>query len=133
MSEADLSALKILVVEDNDFIRFTVKKHLAAMGMKEVLEAPNGYEGMKMLESQSLDLVVCDIRMEPINGFDFLEHMRGKGSPYRKMPVIFLTSSSDPGDVKKAMDSGVNGYLLKPVAADDLKKKIVELTKKPPA
>lgn len=128
--EFNFSPFRVLLVEDNDFIRFTVRKHLTGLGLKEVLDAPNGFEGMKMLESQNPDIVVCDIRMEPVNGFDFLDHVRGKGSPYRKMPVIFLTSSSDPSDVKRAMDAGIDGYLLKPVDVEELKKKLTGLLKK---
>ena len=130
MSEFAFAPYRVLLVEDNDFVRFTVRKHLNGLGFKEVLEAPNGFEGMKMLETQSPDIVVCDIKMEPVNGFDFLDHVRGKGSPYRKMPVIFLTASADPSDVKKAMDAGIDGYLLKPVAVEDLKAKLSSLLQK---
>ena len=130
MPEFNFEPYRVLLVEDNDFIRFTVRKHLGSLGFKDVLEAPNGFEGMKQLETHHPDIVVCDIKMEPVNGFDFLDHVRGKGSPYRKMPVIFLTASADPSDVKKAMDSGIDGYLLKPVAVDDLKKKLTGLLQK---
>lgn len=118
---------RVLLVEDNDFIRLTVRRHLNCLGFDEVLEAANGFEGMKLLESGHPDIVVCDIRMEPVNGFDFLDHVRGASSPHRGLPFVFLTASADPSDVKKAMDSGIDGYLLKPVSADDLAKKMAEI------
>lgn len=129
-TEFSFAPYRVLLVEDNDFIRLTVRRHLNGLGFGEVLEAPNGFDGMKALEERKPDVVVCDIKMEPVNGFDFLDYVRGKASPHRGMPFLFLTASADPSDVKKAMDSGIDGYLLKPVAAEDLKKKLAEVLRR---
>ena len=126
----DYTKITALVVEDNDFVRYMVKRHLVGFGCQEVVEAADGFEGLKALDGKKPDVIICDISMEPVNGFDFLKHVRGTDSPHKNLPVIFLTSSAEETSVKKAIAGGVDAYLLKPVAPDDLKQKITRLVKK---
>ena len=130
MQDIDFTQLKALIVEDNDFVRFMVKKHMTGFGFKNVYEATDGFEGLKVLNDDNPDIVVCDINMEPVNGFDFLKHVRGLESPLKSLPIIFLTSSADEGNVKKAVAGGVDAYMLKPVMPDELKQKIELLIQK---
>lgn len=118
--------LKALVVEDNDFIRFTIMKNLTSFGFGEVLEARNGMEGLEWLE-QRPDIIVCDINMEPMNGHEFLLHLRKSPDSVCNTPVIFLTSNGDEENVQRALKLHINAYLLKPVTPDALRKKIATL------
>lgn len=122
----DFSKRKALIVEDNDFVRFTIKKNLMDFGFGEVYEAGNGMEGLEQL-SKNPDIVICDINMEPVNGHEFLQHLRKAPGMPHDLPVIFLTSSGDTQSVHRAINLEVDAYLLKPVNPDALKKKLVAL------
>ncbi len=126
MEMGSLSGYKVLVVDDNDFVRLMVRKFLGEFGFKEVYEAANGEDGIKLLEKKP-DIVICDINMEPLNGFEFLQHVRQQKAPTGKLPVIFLTSNANAEYVQNAVDLSVDAYLLKPVTADNLKAKIMSL------
>lgn len=113
-----------MVVEDNDFVRFMVKKHLEDFGFKEVIEAANGADAMQKLAREP-HLIICDIGMEPMNGFEFLDYVRNAGDAQSKLPFIFLTSNAEAAAVQKAVDMKIDAYLLKPVTPDGLRRKII--------
>ena len=123
----DFSSFSALVVEDNDFIRLMVKKHLTGFGFKKVYEAENGRDGISLLTEHEPHIVICDINMEPGNGFDFLDHVRKLNAPWSNLPIIFLTSSADEAFVKRAIEMKVDAYLLKPIMPESLKKKLVSV------
>jgi two-component system, chemotaxis family, chemotaxis protein CheY len=126
VSEFDFSSFSTLVVEDSDFVRHVVKKYLTEMGFREVHEASNGMEGISMLQHRP-DIIVCDIEMEPLNGFEFLKLLRKQPGGEKLTPVAFLTCSAEADYVHQAMQLGVNAYLLKPVRPDALRRKLTEL------
>jgi len=126
MSDMNFNWMRALVVEDNDFVRFMVKKYLTEFGFSAVDEAKNGIEGIEML-SEAPDVVICDISMEPLNGFEFLKHLRNLPDAQKDTPVIFLTSNADVAAVQQAKTLNVSSYLLKPVQPDLLRKKIAGL------
>lgn len=130
MSQIDFSKLKALVVEDNEFVRLTIRSHLNRLGIKDVSEAADGTAGLALLQEQQPSFVICDIAMEPMNGFDFLQAVRAMDNSLRNLPIVFLTGAADEKNVRRAIAGGVNGYLLKPVMADDLRQVIVALLKK---
>ena len=123
MSGFDFSHFTILIIEDSDFVRHIVRKYLVEMGFKEVLDAANGMDGIAELKKNP-DVIVCDIEMEPLNGFEFLKLLRKQPGPEKALPVLFLTSSANAEYVQRAIDLGVNAYLLKPVMPDTLCKKL---------
>ncbi len=126
-TDSEFSPFKVLIVEDNEFVRFMVKKHLTSFGVEEIYQASDGMEGISLLEEKQPDIAICDINMKPINGFEFLEHVRRLDPPMSDMPVIFLTSSADEDAVKKAVSLKVDAYLLKPVLPKNLKQKLTHL------
>ena len=115
-----------MVVEDNDFVRFMLMKFLNDFGFKEVIEASNGEEGLDKLFFDP-DIIICDINMIPVDGFEFLKRKRAIGSSSSKVPVIFLTSNASSESVQKAINMEVDAYLLKPVTAEKLKEKMTLL------
>jgi two-component system chemotaxis response regulator CheY len=126
MIDIDLTRYVALVVDDNDFIRLEMSNNLSYLGFKEVYSAADGMEALKMLEKNP-DIVVCDINMEPLNGFEFVKHVRALPSPACNTPIIFLTGDAQEKQVQEAIDLSVNAYLLKPVSLDNLKSKIAKL------
>lgn len=128
--EFDFASVKVLIVEDNDFVRFTLKKYLTGYGVKDVVEAINGEEGKNTLSIKP-DIVICDIHMNPGDGFDFLNHVRSRATSENKLPFIFLTGNANAELVQKASDTGVDAYLLKPITAAALKSKMIDLLTRP--
>lgn len=126
MSDFDFSPFTILLVEDSDFVRHVIKKYLENMGFKTVLEASNGMDGLAELKKNP-DIIICDIEMEPLNGFEFLKLLRKQQGPEKDLPLLYLTSSAESAYVQRAISLGVNAYILKPVLPEKLKAKLVEV------
>ncbi|MDR0551981.1 MAG: response regulator [Spirochaetaceae bacterium] len=76
-----------------------------------------------VLERSKVDLVLCDISMPGMDGFQFLTEIRAN-SRYSKIPVIFITGHTSQDFVQKAISAGVNGYIIKPVDANILLEKV---------
>jgi two-component system chemotaxis response regulator CheY len=121
----DYRKLRVLIVEDQPFIRQIVRGMLRKLGFDDIIEARDGQEGMAALFRRLPDLIICDIQMKPMGGLQFLEATR-KADDQRvnRIPFLFLTSQDDETTIKAALGSGVDGYLLKPVAQDALQARI---------
>ncbi|MDD9899513.1 MAG: response regulator [Alphaproteobacteria bacterium] len=126
MAQINFSIFKALIIEDSEFLRRTIRKYMIECGFQEVREAGNGQEGLEQLR-HGPDIIVCDIEMEPINGFEFLKLLREQEGEVSKTPVLFLTGSAQKEDVHKAIELGVNGYVVKPVTPENLKKKLTDV------
>lgn len=111
---------KILVVEDNNFVRMQIVKFLQAEGFQTV-EGINGDEAIQKMDS-SIDLAIVDVRMEPINGFEFIKVIRADDY---KTPVILVTGDQDPELLSDASRMGVAAVLMKPVQRERLIKTVV--------
>src|SRR5688572_26628539 len=103
MADPDFRNSVVLVVEDNEFIRLMLKKYLSEYGFKEILEAVNGMDGIRQL-GKNPDLIVCDINMAPVNGFEFVKHVRALEGPAGQVPIIFLTGNASAKDVQGALE-----------------------------
>ncbi len=101
----------ILVVDDSDIARTIVADAMAAAGHR-VLQAGNGSEALALLRRETADLVILDLDMPVMNGFEMLETMRGD-ERWREMPVVVLSSRGSDTDKRKALDLGADAYLVK--------------------
>ncbi len=124
----DFSGRRALLIEDHEFMRTIIFEQMKKMNFKDVLQAANGEEGLKML-ANDIDIIICDINMEPINGFEFVDKMRDMDDDISKIPVIFLTGKADTATIQQAMNLGVNGYIIKPVSPQKLVDKVSQLIK----
>lgn len=116
----DFLGLRILVIDDQAFVRKVLRQYLNNRGCRDVIEAANGQQALECLAGPIPDAIVCDINMEPGNGFEFLSSLRNAGGPLSQIPFVFLTSSADADFVRQAKEMNVDGYLLKPVSAEKL-------------
>jgi CheY-like chemotaxis protein len=114
-------ATKILVVEDNDFVRIQVVRFLGEGGY-EVVETADGLDALQKI-SAGIALAVVDVRMEPIDGFEFIRSIRGKGM---ETPVILVTGDHNPDLLNEAGKWGVAAVLMKPVNKDRLLKTVAK-------
>jgi len=110
--------LKILLVDDNRYMRVLLGEILRAVGVKEIHEAGDGAEGLKVMQGRKIDLVITDLSMQPMDGIDFVRLLRNSpDSPNPLAPVIMITGHSTAARVAEARDAGVNEFMAKPLSA----------------
>ncbi|RME12190.1 MAG: response regulator [Ardenticatenia bacterium] len=103
---------RILVVEDTDDLRALMRMRLERRG-HEVLEARNGAEALRLLATEPVDLVLLDIMMPEVNGFEVLETIKNDVS-LRHIPVVVLSALNDTDSIVKCIRMGADDYLVKP-------------------
>jgi DNA-binding response OmpR family regulator len=113
---------RILIVEDHPLIAELVETRLRVEGMRPV-HCSGGREALALLEHEEFDLVVLDIMMPEIDGYDVLRRIRGEAAT-ATLPVIFLSAKSSPADIEKGFSLGANHYITKPFSGQDLVRKI---------
>lgn len=110
--------LKILLVDDNHYMRVLLAEILRAIGVKDIFEANDGAEGLQTLREHEIDLVMTDLSMQPLDGIDFVRLLRNSpDSPNPLIPVVMITGHSTFARVQEARDAGVNEFLAKPLTA----------------
>jgi len=122
----DFAALKVLVIDDQEFVRTIVKKMLGQLGIGVVVEAQDGHTGLEVVVREAPDLIICDIQMRPIDGFGFVRSLRGTPG-VAATPVIMLTAHTDANTVARARELDVGAFLAKPVLPPALKDKIIRV------
>jgi DNA-binding response OmpR family regulator len=109
---------KILIAEDEGHIARLVIFKLEREGY-EVTWAQDGGELLSKLENMIPDLVILDVMMPVLNGFEVLKKIRGDDR-YKSLPVIMLTSKSQDKDITEGFNLGVNDYIIKPFRPSEL-------------
>lgn len=104
---------KVLVVEDNEDNRALLVKVLSRQGY-EVVEATSGEEALELAEREPPDLVLMDLNLVGMSGFEATRRMK-QNSKLRHIPVVAITAYAMVGDRERALECGCNGYLSKPV------------------
>ena len=119
----------ILVIDDDEDIRRFLKRTLETAGGYIVLTAKNGKEGIKLARSNNPDLVLLDIMMPGLNGFEVLERLK---SDYKTMsiPVILLSSETSEDAKIKGAYLYSDLYLTKPITREELLEKVGKVLKR---
>lgn len=110
-----LSDLRVLLVDDTEYVRKQMLEHLTALKIK-VHEVENGVEALKALRENTFDLIVTDIVMPQMDGFELCEEIR-KSPRWSRLPVIISSTYADSGHITKALRLGADDFLPKPVEA----------------
>lgn len=115
-------ALSVLVVEDESFTRMVLAKMLGTLGVKAVHQAADGESGLAAVAAHSPDLVLCDVEMQPMDGFGFVRTLRAGGEPHRHaLPVVLMSGRVDGDREAQARDCGADAVLAKPVTPAGLR------------
>jgi CheY-like chemotaxis protein len=104
-------ARRILVAEDDRFLRRAAEMALKRQGYT-VITAADGEEALRTAQSELPDLILLDLIMPKLNGFDVLQALK-KDAPTAHIPVIILSNLGQDRDVQQAMDAGASAYLIK--------------------
>jgi len=123
-----MKTIKLLLIEDDLNLSYLLKSTLEdIIGGYEVYTASNGEEGLKQLESFTPDIIVSDIEMPVLNGFEMVKKIRQTNSD---LPIIFATGRQSPIDVTAGYGVGVDNYIKKPFIPEELDahvKRLIEL------
>lgn len=111
--------LNILLVEDDKAIRLLTKHHLK--DEYNIFEAENGEEALEVIDHNFIDLIIADIMMPKMNGYEFVDELRESGDT---TPVIMLTAMNTHAHKKKGFEIGIDDYMTKPIDYDELKWRI---------
>ncbi|MFM2206440.1 MAG: hypothetical protein RL213_415 [Bacteroidota bacterium] len=113
---------KILVVDDERMLRESICTLLELYGFKAV-GAEDGIMARQHIESFKPDLILCDVKMPQMDGYEFLNEVR-KGAGGLELPFIFMSAKGEKEDIRRGMNLGADDYLIKPFSKDELLKAI---------
>lgn len=108
----------ILLIEDNADILESAAELLTLDGY-EVMQAYSGEQALKIIETQAPDLIICDIVMAGMDGYEVARFIKNTAQT-QNIPFIFSTAKSEKQDRQKATDLGINFYLTKPFNEEEL-------------
>lgn len=109
---------RVLLIEDDQTVRENTEE-LLMLSDYTVYTAKNGREGVEKAKHELPDIIVCDVMMPEMDGYDVLTNL-AKNSSTIEIPFIFLSAKTDHKDIRKGMDLGADDYLTKPFEEEDL-------------
>jgi two-component system chemotaxis response regulator CheY len=117
------SKMRVLIVDDQASMRGLTRHCLAQLGIRNIVEAKDGFTALDAIAINKFDLVISDWNMEGMDGLALLKQLRGNPLT-AKTPFIMATGQRDSDSVKEAAQAGVNNYVVKPYNVATIKKKI---------
>jgi len=117
------SSIRVLIVDDQQTMRSLIRTGLQQLGFKEFSEAADGEDGLRAVLARAPQLIISDFNMPKLDGLGLLRAVRGH-PPVSKIAFIMLTGRADRELVQRAVQYGVNNYLVKPFTVATLKDKI---------
>jgi two-component system chemotaxis response regulator CheY len=104
---------KILIAEDSSTMRSLIVSTISALGEYELIEAANGFEALRILPREKVDLVITDINMPDINGLELISFIKNNPN-YKATPLIIISTEGSEKDRDKGLSLGADAYLVKP-------------------
>ena len=123
-----MSEIRALIVDDSSVMRKIVERSLRQAGLDPLLvrEAGNGIDGLEILRTEAVDLILTDINMPSMDGLEFVRQIRTLNlAP--GVPVVMITTESSEEHVKQAILAGARGYIRKPFTAEQVKERVLPL------
>lgn len=102
----------ILIVDDSEFVR-NYHSYILEQANFQVITAVDGSDGLEKLYTNSCDLVLSDINMSNMDGYEFIRRIR-TDEKYKSLPIIIVSTESEGRDKTKGFDAGANLYIVKP-------------------
>jgi two-component system chemotaxis response regulator CheY len=129
---ARFAATKVLVVDDELYMRKVVRTLLMSVGVRTIYEAPDGPAGLDLIRSMAPDIVILDWEMPGLDGAGFVRMVRSPDTfPFPEIPIIMLTGHGERRRVIEAVQIGVNEFLLKPVSSKALQDRLISVIANP--
>lgn len=112
---------RVLVVDDSRVMREMVMACLRGLEGLEFTQAVSGLEAIEKLSLSPFELVVLDLNMPDIGGYEVLEFVRSQHQ-LRDVPVLVVTTRGDPGSRERALSAGASGFMTKPFTPEDIQR-----------
>ena len=113
---------RILIVDDVEANRFTLKDIILEMGYQPIL-TENGIQALKMVERYPLQLIILDIAMPVMDGYEVCRLVK-QNADTREIPIIFISAFDDPADIAKGFSLGGEDYITKPFIPEVVSRKL---------
>ena len=123
--EVDLSSALVLVVDDHQQNLELLQAYIDSMGCR-VATAPDGVEALRMVEESQPDLILLDVMMPRMSGFQVCAKLKSDPAT-RDIPIVMVTALNEVGDVERAVESGADDFLTKPVHRIELATRVKSL------
>jgi two-component system chemotaxis response regulator CheY len=104
---------KILVTEDSSTMRSLLVSTIESLEGYQIVEAASGFEALRLLPREKVDLIITDINMPDINGLELISYVRNNPN-YKDIPLFIISTESSEKDMEKGLALGANEYLVKP-------------------
>lgn len=115
---SSLSALQVMLVDDNQHMRAITSAILKAAGIRKILEVADGASALSALRQHPIDIAIVDFNMSPMDGVAFTRLVRNSpDTPNAYLPIIMMTGHSEKNRVMEARDAGVTEFMVKPITA----------------
>lgn len=112
-AEYDITSMSVLVVDDNEQNLELIEAYLEELGCR-IRTARDGVETLAAVEAEPPDMILLDVMMPRMSGFQACAKVKGN-SKTRDIPILMITALNEVGDVEKAVESGADDFLTKPV------------------
>lgn len=126
VSSIQMKNLKILVVDDQEATRRIVTILVKQIGFTDIHEAENGEVAWSLLKASHYDLVLCDLAMPILDGFELLDRIRGDAE-LGETKFILVTASDSKKEILRAIQAKVDQYIVKPFTKETLREKIYKV------
>lgn len=118
--------MRILFIEDDAMNRRVVRDMLHVAGLP-LAEADGGKSGIARLEKEPFDVLLLDLRMPEMDGFEVMRAIRGRDDSLKTLPIIVVTADASPGLEDECLEAGADVVLFKPIAMQSLFDSIAEI------
>jgi|GEM_PF-3606281 len=123
-TESQLTGANVLIIDDNETNLLVLEAFLESFDPAQILTATGGFQALEIASQVKCDLILTDIQMPDLNGFETAELMRGLGEHYSQVPIIGISAGSKTENIPKCKAVGMNGYVEKPLSKDALENTI---------
>lgn len=109
-----ISKKTILIADDSSTMRSMLVSTIETLGDFRIVEAASGFEALRLLPRENVDLILTDINMPDINGLELISYLRNNAN-YQSIPVFIISTEGSQKDIDKGKQLGANEYLIKPI------------------
>jgi two-component system, chemotaxis family, chemotaxis protein CheY len=128
-----MDKIRALIVDDSSVMRKIVERSLRQAGieLEKVVEASNGAEALAALQSNMVDLILCDINMPVMDGLEFVRRVATVDSA-KGVPIVMITTEGSESHVVEALTAGARGYIRKPFTPEQVREHVLPVLGRKP-
>lgn len=116
---------KVLITEDSSTMRSMLASTIESLDDIEIVEAASGFEALRVLPREKVDLIITDINMPDINGLELVSYVRNNPN-YSSTPLFIISTEGSEKDREKGLALGANEYIVKPFQPERLRELVLK-------